>query len=306
LSPGEEILVPAYHHGSEVEALVRAGFVCRFYDATLTLEPEQAELERLLGPRTRALYVIHYLGFPQDVKRWRRWCDEHGLFLIEDAAQAWLASREGLPVGSLGDLSVFCLYKSIGVPDGAALLSKSRPELVDGSRPFGIGGLVRRHGTWLMARSRVLATLGTWAQWESEYDPQEDFALGDPESRASRASLVVLAHAAETEVATRRRTNFRALLDALSETVPEPFGQVPDGASPFAFPVQTSDKSQLLARLNRQCITALDFWAVPHRLLPAAQFPEAARRRQCIVGLPVHQELRPQDIERVIGAAGTR
>ena len=47
--------------------------------------------------------------------------------LIEDAAQAWLATRDGTPVGSHGDLAFFCLYKSVGLPEGAALVMRSPP-----------------------------------------------------------------------------------------------------------------------------------------------------------------------------------
>jgi dTDP-4-amino-4,6-dideoxygalactose transaminase len=88
LGPGDEVLVPAYHHGSEVEALVRAGLAVRFYEARESLAPDPGELDGMLGPRTRALHLIHYLGFPQDARCWRHWCDERGLLLIEDAAQA--------------------------------------------------------------------------------------------------------------------------------------------------------------------------------------------------------------------------
>ena len=70
----DEVLVPAYHHGSEIEAFVRAGLTCRFYEATEALAPDERELEALLGLRTRALHLIHYLGFAQDAPRWRGWC----------------------------------------------------------------------------------------------------------------------------------------------------------------------------------------------------------------------------------------
>src|SRR5438067_5428718 len=73
VAPGDEALAPAYHHGSEIEALLRAGLVCRFYDATETLAPDESELEALLTPRTRALHLIHYIGFLPDAARWRRW-----------------------------------------------------------------------------------------------------------------------------------------------------------------------------------------------------------------------------------------
>ena len=86
--------------------------------ATPSLEPDGGELDALVGPSTRALHITHVLGFPAAAPRWRRWCDERGLLLIEDAAQAWLAAdpQSGEPVGSWGDLSVFCLYKTAGLP----------------------------------------------------------------------------------------------------------------------------------------------------------------------------------------------
>ena len=68
----QEVLVPDYHHGSEVEALLRAGLQPRFYGCDERLEPDLAQLDRLLNPRVRILYLIHYLGFPQDAARWSR------------------------------------------------------------------------------------------------------------------------------------------------------------------------------------------------------------------------------------------
>ena len=99
LGPGDRVLVPAYHHGSEVEVVRRAGLECRFYEVGEDLAPDAEALERELSAGVRALHLIHYLGFPQDAPAWRRWCDERGLLLIEDAAQAWLSTVGGRPVG---------------------------------------------------------------------------------------------------------------------------------------------------------------------------------------------------------------
>jgi dTDP-4-amino-4,6-dideoxygalactose transaminase len=65
LKPGDEILVPAYHHGSEIEALIRAGIRCRFYAGGQRLEPDEEELEALLDPRVRALHLSTNLGSPR-------------------------------------------------------------------------------------------------------------------------------------------------------------------------------------------------------------------------------------------------
>src|SRR5919204_540193 len=147
LEQGEEVLVPAYNHGSEVEALGRAGLSPRFYSGADTLEPDEAELNSLVGGRTHALLLIHYLGFPQDVARWRAWCDRHGLLLLEDAAQSWLAGRDGC-AGASGDVAITCLYKTFGLPDGAAPAARRRrrprPRLLVDQTPFDPEGPERR------------------------------------------------------------------------------------------------------------------------------------------------------------------
>lgn len=108
---------------------------------------------------------------------------------------------------------------------------------------------------------------------------------------------------AEESVAARRRRNYQVLLDALGDRVARGFRSVPAGASPFLLPVETSDKAGLIERLDRLGIEAWDVWSVPHSSLPRAEFPDAEARRSRTVGLPVHQELRPRDLERIAEAA---
>lgn len=308
LGDGDEVLAPAYHHGSDIEALLCAGIACRFYEAGPGVGPDQRELESLLGPRTRALHLIHCLGFPQDAERWRGWCDRHGLLLIEDAAQAWLAATSrGRPLGSFGDLAIFSLYKSFGLPDGAALVSRRAPASGPGRRRLAAGSLVLEHGVWLLGRSALLSR-AAWrrAGRAGRYEPGKDFALGDPHSRPSAATTLVLPRVADAAAAVRRRANYELLLAGLgAERAAPAFRTLPRGASPFVFPQQTDHKPELLAALRRRGIRALDLWSVPHPSLPAQGFPAAAALRRRVVGLPVHQELRPEDLERVI-AAGRR
>jgi CelD/BcsL family acetyltransferase involved in cellulose biosynthesis len=68
----------------------------------------------------------------------------------------------------------------------------------------------------------------------------------------------------------------------------------------------SSQKTELLGRLASNGVYALDFWSVPHPSLPAADFPAAAELRRRVVGLPVHQELRSSDVERMVRATRTR
>ncbi len=300
IEPGDAVLAPAYHHGSEIEVLVRRGLECRFYGLTRRLEPDEDQLDALLGPRVRALQLIHYLGYPQDAARWRRWCDERGLLLIEDAAMAWLAELPEGPVGSHGDLAIYCLYKSFGLPDGAALASRAPAHGPREDGPRQLSAVAGLHLAWLAQRCAV-APLPHDARAGDGHVPEEDFALTDADAPPGAATRRLLPRVADRAAAARRRANARVLLDALGEQVPPPFDVVGAGAAPFAFPVRTGDKAALLDRLRRRGIEALDFWSHPHPALPR-RFADAAARRASTVALPVHQELRPGDLDRIVVA----
>jgi dTDP-4-amino-4,6-dideoxygalactose transaminase len=303
LRPGDEVLMPAYHCGLEVEPIVRAGVVCRFYDLDESFEPRPNDLEDLLGLRSRALYLIHYLGFAQDSRSWLRWCRERGLLLIEDAAQAWLASTGGQPLGSFGDLAVFSLTKTLGVPDGGVLLSRRPLPPQPPGRGLGVKGIAERHAAWLLSRSNVLATLGARLDGSDEdVPPDQEYALGNPDTPSVIATRALVRRLLGNDPRTKRQRNYRFLLDTLHDLVPKPFAQLPEDASPFVFPIETNDKAMLLTHLKERGIRALDFWSIPHPSLPPTGFPHTAGLRTRIVGLPVHQELRPSDLSR-IGAA---
>lgn len=302
LQPGDAVLAPAYHHGSEIEALLRAGLTCRFYEATDTLEPDESELERLLTPRTRALHLTHFLGFPQDASRWRKWCDERGLLLMEDAAQAWLATRNGRPVGSDGDLAIYCLYKTFGLPDGGALLTRALPAMAKPRRRSALTALAFEHALWLVSRSHVLSRIARLVHKRRAYVAEKDFALGDPVSAPCTTTLLALPRVADPAAAAKRRRNYRQLLSELADLVPTAFRQLPPGASPLVFPIETDDKPGLLEHLRARGIWAHDHWSVAHPSLPEG-YRGAAALRARVVGLPVHQELRRKDLERVAVAA---
>jgi dTDP-4-amino-4,6-dideoxygalactose transaminase len=302
LGPGDVVLVPAYHHGSEVEALVRAGVTCRFYEAQADLEPDEAELEGLLDESVRALHLTHVLGFPLDAGRWRRWCDRRRLLLIEDAAQAWLATRDGRPAGSTGDLAVFCLYKTVGLPEGCATIQASPAEPVPIDRRFGVKELVRRHGMWLAGRSATAHALSRPWRRRKPYDARRDFDLRDPTVGPWRHTPYVLRRVADPAVAERRREHYALLLDWLRPVVPRPFDVLPAGASPLGLPIVVSDRAGIASRLAAAGVATLELWRVPHPALAVDDFPGAAARRQRTLVLPVHQELRLRDVRRIADA----
>ena len=306
LGSGDEALMPGYHHGSEVQALLEAGVIPQFYDLGPDLTPDQDELEARLGPRTRALYLIHYFGFPQDAARWRSWCDQHGLLLLEDVAQGWLGRVDGRPLGSFGDAAIFCLYKTLGLPDGAVLVGPPATAAAGSSR-MGLRGVALKHVEWLAERSGAAAGVERALLEHRDGcvdrhpDPENDFALLPLAPPPARMSVFLLPRLARMDVAVRRRANYQLLLAELGERVPSVFAELPPGACPLVFPI--ADRTPRLAeRLGRAGIETGRFWQSLHPSVVAAELPGARAWREQLLALPVHQELRVQDLERIVRA----
>lgn len=301
LGPGDRVLVPAYHHGSEVEALLRKGIEPVFFASDDHLRPVHDALEDLVGPQVRALHLTHYLGFPQDVERYRRWTTERGLLLIEDAAQAFLAQACGRPAGAWGDLALTCLYKAVGVPDGAAVVC--RRELPEPARAaWGAAGVLRRHQVWIAQQHGQPRWLDA-ATRTRPYDHRRDIALGDGAPAASLATRRLVGRVSRPDVAARRRANYDRLFADLGGFVPAAFRVVPDGASPMAFPILVGNKARALAALDRHGVAGLDLWSVAHPSMPNDGFDVERELRGRVVGLPVHQELRPHHLDLIVDAA---
>jgi perosamine synthetase len=301
LEVDDEVLVPAYHCGAEVESLLRARLHCRFYEISPQLEPNEEELESLLGPRARALLLIHYLGFPQDAAYWRKWCDTRRLLLIENCAQAWQAQHLSRPLGSFGHLALFAPYKALGLAHGSMLLSRlPRPDELKPPAP----ALRVPEGQSVtdIARTLMAAPMRSSLLRPGRHAANASFDLGDPDQSPSPMIQFMLHRVADPAVAARRRANFQHLLDRLPDYVHPAFAALPEGASPFVLPVRTASKPELLRELADRGIRALDLWPMPHPALSAGGFPHSASLRREIVGLPVHQDLGPSDIERLVDA----
>ena len=305
---GDQVLLPAYNNGAEVEAIESAGASCVFYDITEDLRPDEGHVESLLPADVKALYIIHYFGFPQDVARWRKWCDERGLLLIEDAAMAWLSSAGDRPVGSVGDLAIFCLYKSVGLPDGGCVVS-SVPLPYPEARPdAGLQMLAIRHASWLAQRVPPVAVLHSMLNGLSPrvsrlgFAPGHEFALGNPDSPPCRTTLALVPRVADEVIAVQRRANYRRLAAELDGKVRPVAPELPAGASPIAFPIWASPQQQdrLIAALQQLGVFGTRLWPNLHPSVPKEGVEFAAYARENIFVLPLHQELRPKDLDRIV------
>jgi perosamine synthetase len=109
---GREVIVPANTFYATAGAVVHAGGRPRFAEcetSTFALDPEA--VERLIGPNTAAVCVVHIGGIiTPAIDRIRALCDARGIALVEDAAHAQGASLDGRMAGSFGRAAAFSFY----------------------------------------------------------------------------------------------------------------------------------------------------------------------------------------------------
>jgi dTDP-4-amino-4,6-dideoxygalactose transaminase len=123
-----EVLIPAYTCFSVPSAVVKMGLklaACDIDARTFDFDP--AQLERSIGPRTLCVVAGHLFGMPSDMARVRACCAQTGCFVVEDAAQAMGAVRNGRYLGTLGDVGFFSLGrgKNLSCGGGGVIVTNS-------------------------------------------------------------------------------------------------------------------------------------------------------------------------------------
>lgn len=105
---GDEVIIPVRSFFATASAVVAIGAEPVFADVEMKSQNiEPASVARMISDRTKAVICVHLAGRPCDMTALTDLCAKHGLFLIEDCAQAHGALYDGKPVGSFGDASSF-------------------------------------------------------------------------------------------------------------------------------------------------------------------------------------------------------
>jgi dTDP-4-amino-4,6-dideoxygalactose transaminase len=126
VGPGDEILVPAHTAFPTVEAVCFAGGTPVFVDTDdwYTLDPKDAASK--VTPRTVGVVPVHLYGQPAELPAVQDLASRHGLWMLEDCAQAQGAAWDGRTVGGFGRAGVLSFYPSKNLPamgDGGAVLT---------------------------------------------------------------------------------------------------------------------------------------------------------------------------------------
>jgi dTDP-4-amino-4,6-dideoxygalactose transaminase len=334
LKPGDEVLAPAYNCGSELDPLRHAGLSIRLYPITAATEIDPNQLESMIGPLTRAIYLTHYFGFLQpETAAIRKLCDGHGLLLIEDCALS-LLSGDAPAEGRAGDISVFCFYKFFPVLAGGALVINSEKIATDVSfarpaprkvvgkgllraglsaalGPAGAAGLLRK------VKGDRDADLSQETQEHLQPDMPGHYYF-DPRLTDARMSTFTMRELAGFDVAATiaaRRANYLRLLDGMVG-VPDLapiYPELPASAVPLSMPVRvtTSDgkvaqarRNALVRALQAEGIAATSWWAGYCRHLdfsdkPGVDLATARRLKDTVFSLPTHQNLGQIEIDHI-------
>jgi dTDP-4-amino-4,6-dideoxygalactose transaminase len=235
IGPGDEVIVPAFTFVATAAAARYAGaepVLCDVISAAdFNIDPE--DLARRITVRTRAVVAVHFCGYPAQLVALRAVCDEHGLVLIEDCAQAIGAriDEQGRQVGTVGELGAFSFF--------------SKKQLCVGE-----GGMVTSADERLAERVRLLRshamTSSTWDRHRG-HDPAYDvvdvgfnYRLDEPRAAFGLSRLGRL----EQDIAARRNI-VRAYRERLAGVAGVELvfdEQAVQRGSHFAFPVLLANR----------------------------------------------------------------
>jgi dTDP-4-amino-4,6-dideoxygalactose transaminase len=326
------VLVPDYNSGNEVLALEAAGATIRYYGVGPNGQADVAEVERLCAThRPDVLYAIHYLGWPQPIAQLADVARRRGMWLVEDCALALLSDAGDQPLGTFGHFSVFCLYKTLPLPNGACLVENG--EHLEGLetiklRQAGLPSVLGRTAE-LVVRNIRSRSDGFGAAMESMKRaagravgamdvPRAKigdigFNLDDVDLGMSEISARLLKRIDFDDVRRRRIENYCRLANSLAGKVTPLHDALPAGACPLLFPILVEDKTETADALRSCDIDVLEFWNHGAEIVEGACRAEAegdgrpshaTYLRRHVLGLPIHQDLTPRHIDYVAEQVG--
>jgi perosamine synthetase len=293
LGPGDEVILPTFTIISCAAAVVRAGATPVLVDCDpVTWNMDVNQVADRITPATKAIMVVHIYGLPVDMDPLLALAEQHGLHVIEDAAEMHGQTYRGRPCGSFGDLSIFSFYPNKHVTTGE-------------------GGMIVADDDALAERCRSLRNLC--------FQPERRFVHKELGWNLRMSNLQAAVGVAQLErldefVARKRRMGRRytELLSGLSglqlplaatdyaENIYWVYGVVLDDALPF-------DAAEIMGRLQRAGVgTRPFFWPmheqpVFHRmgLFQGERHPVAERLARQGFYLPSGLALTQEQIEQV-------
>lgn len=281
---GDEVITPAWSWISSAETITLTGAKPVFADvdpASYTIS--QADVVQKITPRTKAIVVVHLYGAVANMPALQSIAKHHGLWLIEDCAQAHLSSAHGATAGSFGIASAFSFYptKNLGaMGDAGAVLTNDADLAVRVRRFANHGGLAKDEHLMTGINSRM-------------------------DSLQASILLAKLAHLPSWNIQRRAHAaRYRARLSRLAAL------QLPEinaGHTAHLYVIQCQRRHELQAYLHAQGVATQVHYpsAIPFEPAYASfghldnEFPVSAALQHRVLSLPVYPELSAAQIDFV-------
>lgn len=299
IGPGDEVVTTPMTFVATSNAILHAGATPVFVDverATGLIDPDA--VLAAVGPRTRALIAVHLYGQLADMRRLRAIADRSKLALVEDAAHAIEAERDGIRVGELGDASVFSFYatKTMTSGDGGAIAVHDAAVAERLKR-------LRNHGVSKDAASRHGGLYQHWDMVELGYK----CAMTDIEAALLLPQIPRL---------WTRRDRRQALVERYEEALRDhPHLELVrrrGRSSHHLFTVHTplGARDAVLHGLGERNVGAAVNYRAVHTLgyyqerfgFERDAFPHAAEMGDRTISLPLHPRMTEDQVDRVVGA----
>jgi dTDP-4-amino-4,6-dideoxygalactose transaminase len=298
---GDEVIMPSFTFSSTATAFVLRGATPVFVDIdpdTLNIDPQR--VRAAVTARTKAIVPVHYAGLACDMDALMGLADQHGLIVIEDAAQAHLSQHRGRSLGTIGHLGCLSFHetKNIISGEGGALIIND-PSL------FGRAEILREKGTDRSKFLRGEVDKYTWIDIGSSYIPGE-IVSAFLYAQLENADWICVRR---QQLFDRYRRGLAQIAAAGLIRLPPVDGSQTNGHIFWLLTAEPSARDGLLQHLRENAIHAV-FHYVPLHSAPAGRrfartsgpMPVTDRVSASLIRLPMHLGLTDDDVDRMVAS----
>jgi len=301
VGPGDAVITTPFSFFATVSAILRAGATPLLADidsTTFNLSPASVEelLHTSAGKNVRAVLPVHLYGQCADWDGFTAFKQSHNLLLIEDAAQAFGATWNGVPAGALGDAAAFSFYptKNLSAMGDAGLVTTTSAAIDDHAR------ILRAHG---MRRRYYHDEIG----WNSRLDSIQAAVLEVKLRYLPKWNQQRREHALVYDQLFRK-ANLTA--DTVKEGVVLPITDSRAGHVFHQYVIRAPRRDELRNYLTEQKIGSEIYYPVPLHLQTSlahlgykqGDFPMSEAASHEVLALPMYPELREDEQQTVVDA----
>jgi dTDP-4-amino-4,6-dideoxygalactose transaminase len=293
--PGDEVITTPYSFFATVSCITRLGATPVFVDidpATYNLDIGQ--IESKITPRTKAIQPVHLYGQCADMAALRAVSEEHGIPLVEDAAQAIGAEENGIRAGAMSQVGCFSFYpsKNLGGMGDGGFMTTDDDLLAERLLALRVHGSKERYyHKWVGLNSRLDGFQGAVLRVKL---PHLDGWSDKRKANADRyRTLFTDAGLAEHIGLPFERENVRHIYNQFVVRVP---GRRDDLRSFLAENEIGTDIYYPVPLHMQECFEYVGY--------KEGDLPESEKAARETVALPIYPELRPEQQEFVVGKIG--